>query len=130
VLVRYVAGLKAQGGGFLVHFPQFPEIVTDGADIVEAIANARDALELVLEDMMEDIEPLPDPSETDTWSALLKKGFHPQFIEAIAPDEQTAQRYNISMTPALMDRVDRKADERKMSRSSFIAEAVKGALKG
>jgi predicted RNase H-like HicB family nuclease len=130
VLVRYVAGLKAQDGGFLVHFPQFPEIVTDGADIVEAIANAREALELVLEDMAEDGEMLPDPSETDTWSALLKSGVHPQFIDAIAPDGQAAQRYNISMTPALMERVDRKADERKMSRSSFIAQALKEALRG
>lgn len=129
MLVRYVAGLKPQDGGFLVHFPQFPEIVTDGGDLIEAIANAREALELVLEDKAADDEPFPEPDEHDTWSALLAEKFHPQLIEAVAPDNQPAERYNISMTPTLMERVDRKADEKKMSRSSFIAEAVKEALR-
>lgn len=129
--VKYVAGLKPQDGGFLVHFPQFPEIVTDGRSLTEAVTMARDALELVLEELADEGVALPESSDEavrDVWTALLRDSFHPQVIDAIAPDQQPAERYNISMSPALMERVDRKAEEAGKSRSAFIADAVRDAL--
>ena len=40
-----------EDSGFTVHVPALPEIVTCGKDEAEALAMARDAIRLVLEDM-------------------------------------------------------------------------------
>jgi predicted RNase H-like HicB family nuclease len=46
-------------GGFTVRVPALPEIVTYGASEDEAIAMAKDAIELVLESRRERGEPIP-----------------------------------------------------------------------
>jgi antitoxin HicB len=47
-------------GGFTVRVPAFPEIVTYGRDESEALAMAKDAIELVIEDSVARGEPLPN----------------------------------------------------------------------
>ncbi len=47
-------------GGFLVHVPALPEVVTCGGDDEEALAMAREAIELVLESRVERGEPVPE----------------------------------------------------------------------
>ncbi|WP_417489001.1 type II toxin-antitoxin system HicB family antitoxin [Maricaulis sp.] len=44
----------------------FPELATDGADIGEALANASDALDLVIRERLRQGEPVPDPSPRRT----------------------------------------------------------------
>jgi antitoxin HicB len=39
----------AEEGGFVVHAPALPEVVTQGDSEAEALAMAKDAIELVLE---------------------------------------------------------------------------------
>jgi antitoxin HicB len=46
--------------GFTVHVPALPEIVTYGKDEAEALAMARDAIRLVLEDMTARGEAIPE----------------------------------------------------------------------
>lgn len=46
-------------GGFTVRVPALPEIVTWGKDEEEALAMAREAIELVIEDRVANGEPLP-----------------------------------------------------------------------
>jgi len=48
-------------GGFTVRVPALPEIVTYGADEAEAMAMAKDAIELVLQSRKENGEPIPVP---------------------------------------------------------------------
>jgi predicted RNase H-like HicB family nuclease len=45
-------------GGFTVHVPELPEIVTFGKDEKEALAMAQDAIQLVLEDSKSSLEAL------------------------------------------------------------------------
>jgi len=47
-------------GGYTVRVPALPEVVTYGADRDEALANAAEAIELVLEVRMADGDPIPD----------------------------------------------------------------------
>ena len=49
----------AEEGGFVVHVPALPEIVTEGDTEAEAVAMAKEAIELVLESRMERGEPIP-----------------------------------------------------------------------
>ena len=47
-------------GGFTVLVPALPEVVTYGADEDEALAMAREAIDLALDVRIEDGEPVPD----------------------------------------------------------------------
>ncbi len=46
-------------GGFTVRIPAYPEIVTYGKDEREALAMAKDAIDLVIADCKARGEPLP-----------------------------------------------------------------------
>jgi predicted RNase H-like HicB family nuclease len=48
-------------GGFTVTCPKLPPLVTYGDTLEEAQANAREAIELCLEVMREDGQPIPPP---------------------------------------------------------------------
>jgi antitoxin HicB len=47
-------------GGFTVRVPAFPEIVSYGKDEREALAMAKDAIDLVIADCVARGEPLPN----------------------------------------------------------------------
>jgi antitoxin HicB len=47
--------------GFVVHVPAFQGCHTQGETVDEALANAREAIELNIEDMIANGEPLPVP---------------------------------------------------------------------
>ena len=49
----------AEEGGFLVHVPALPEICTEGETEEEALAMAKDAIELVIESRLERGETVP-----------------------------------------------------------------------
>lgn len=48
-------------GGFSVTFPDVPGAITEGDDFSEAMRNAKDALESMLEALGENGDPLPQP---------------------------------------------------------------------
>jgi antitoxin HicB len=50
----------AEEGGFIVHVPALPEVVTEGDTEEEALAMAKDAIELVLKSRRERGEPIPN----------------------------------------------------------------------
>ena len=49
----------AEEGGFVVTVPALPELGTQGDTYEEAMANAREAIELVVEERMARGEPIP-----------------------------------------------------------------------
>jgi len=53
----------AEEGGYIVSVPALPEVGTQGDTYDEAIANAREAIELVLEDRRARGEPIPNDVE-------------------------------------------------------------------
>jgi antitoxin HicB len=50
----------AEEGGFIVRVPALPEIVTEGDTEGEALAMARDAIDLVIARRRERGEPIPE----------------------------------------------------------------------
>lgn len=54
--------IPAKEGGFVVTFPDVPEVITQGDDRDEALQNAADALETGLEFYVEEGRQLPLPS--------------------------------------------------------------------
>lgn len=60
----YPARLKQGADGrYLVTFPEFPEALTDGADLDEALAEARDCLEEAIAGRMNRHEAIPMASQ-------------------------------------------------------------------
>ena len=49
----------AEEGGFTVMVPALPGVVTEGETLEEALANAREAIELCLEDLAEQGAEIP-----------------------------------------------------------------------
>jgi predicted RNase H-like HicB family nuclease len=61
-LVAYLCHFRPEPeGGFTVTYPKLPPVVTYGESLEEAQANAREAIELCLEVMREDGQPIPPP---------------------------------------------------------------------
>ena len=61
-LVAYLCQFRPEPeGGFTVTCPKLPPVVTYGETLEEAQANAREAIELCLEVMREDGQPIPPP---------------------------------------------------------------------
>jgi antitoxin HicB len=62
VLVAYLCVFRPEPeGGFTVTCPKLPPVVSYGETLEEAQANAREAIELCLEVMREEGEPIPPP---------------------------------------------------------------------
>ena len=53
-----------EGGGFVVSFPDFPEALTSGGDLEEALALAEDCLAEAVAGRIDDGEEIPVPSES------------------------------------------------------------------
>ncbi len=49
-------------GGYVAVIPALPGCYSQGETVEEALANARDAILLTIEDMRERGEPIPDPA--------------------------------------------------------------------
>ena len=63
-LVAYLCHFRPEPeGGFTVSCPKLPPVVTYGETLEEAQANAREAIELCLEVMREDGQPIPPPDQ-------------------------------------------------------------------
>lgn len=63
---------KETEGGFTVSVPAFPGCITYGEDVDEAIAMAKEAIELYIEDLQDRGESIPDDSNTLEYSLNLE----------------------------------------------------------
>ena len=60
-------------GGYTVTVPALPGCITYGENVDEAIAMAKEAIELYIESLVEHNEPIPDESNTLEYSITLDK---------------------------------------------------------
>ena len=59
---EYTVVIERDGDGFSAHFPDLPGCYTQGDTIEEVRLNAREALELYFQVLLEKGEPIPPPS--------------------------------------------------------------------
>jgi antitoxin HicB len=62
---------KEDDGGFVVTVPSFPGCITEGDNLGDALAMAREAIELYIEELESRGEPIPDDSNTFEYSLNL-----------------------------------------------------------
>lgn len=115
-------------GGFSVTFPSVPGAISEGDSLEQAVENARDALETVLEDRLSRGEQIAD--DADSATALSKRiavqGAVPTPILIDRPAK--AARVNLTFDEKLLSRIDSAAEASGRTRSGFLADAARIAL--
>jgi predicted RNase H-like HicB family nuclease len=114
-------------GTFGAWFPDFPGCVAAGKSQEEAIEKAENKLAQVVDALIEQDRALPSP--TPFGRIVLPKGCDllAYFIVGVDPPDPS-ERVNVYLPKSLIGRVDRRAAELGMSRSSFFGLAVTTAL--
>jgi predicted RNase H-like HicB family nuclease len=114
-------------GAFGAWFPDFPGCVAGGKSQEDAIERAENKLAQAVDALAEHDRPLPAP--TPIAQIALPKGcdFLAYFIVGVDPPDPS-ERVNVYLPKSLIGRVDRRAAELGMSRSSFFGLAVTTAL--
>ena len=104
-------------------FPDFPGCVAGGKSQEEAIEKAENALAQAVDVLVEHDRPLPQPTPIER--IVLPKGCKllAYFIVGVDPPDQS-ERVNVFLPKSLIGRIDRRAAELGMSRSSFFGLAA------
>ena len=114
-------------GTFGAWFPDFPGCVAGGKSQEQAIERGENALAQAVDALFEQDRPLPAPTPIER--IVLPKGCDllAYFIVGVDPPDPS-ERVNVYLPKSLIGRVDRRAAELGMSRSSFFGLAATTAL--
>jgi len=111
-------------GGYRATFPDAPDCAVQGRDLVELLQGARQALAAHLQHTADAGEAWPAPTPIE--AITLGPGVIPLLVDVVVED--TPVRVNISLGERLVERLDAAAEAKGMTRSGFIAQAVRVAL--
>ena len=129
-LMFYPAFLYGEPGAYGVVFPDLPGCVSDGRSAQEAGERAAEALALHIEGMTEDKQPLPVPSAPDVAKPAWLTEFGEPAARLLVPVDRPGVRVrtNITIDQGLLARLDNAAGAEGMTRSGYIAQAVRERL--
>ena len=123
--------LKDPGSAVGVVFPDLPGCVSAGGTAGEALAAAREAAQLYVDELLGAGRrpPRPSPLEKVAVGARAQPGF---LSVALVPVRLPgrARRIQITMDATLLEAVDEAAAAAGMSRSGWLAEAARRRLAG
>ncbi len=130
---HYVALVHGKPGAYGISFPDFPGCVSAGASVDLAIQRGTDALHFHMEGMVEDGEPIPAPSAVeDIRTNRELAGDLREAIITLVPVVTPVgkpMRINVSLDEGLVSAIDKAAEKAGQTRSGFLAEAARRALK-
>lgn len=128
-MTEYIALIRKDADtDYGVDFPDFPGCVTAGSDLDEALANAREALALHIEGLVEDSTDIPEPS---TLEAVMADPHNAGTVCALVPAppaKRRSIRFNATMDEGLLALIDNTATATGMTRSGFLSAAARSAL--
>jgi predicted RNase H-like HicB family nuclease len=116
-------------GTFGAWFPDFPDCVAGGRSYEETIQKAEHALAQAVDALAEQNGSLPEPTPVE--QVVLPRGSDlvAYFIVGATPPDPS-ERVNVYLPKSLVERIDRRAEELGMTRSSFFGLAASNALRG
>ena len=126
-MTAYIALLrKDDASDYGVDFPDFPGCVTAGLTMDEARRMAAEALQFHVEGMMEDREPVPEPSSLEAVMTHADNRDAVAFLVDLAAGPAALVQVNILLPESLLAAIDRTTTDR----SRFLAEAARAELHG
>ncbi len=120
----YIAAARAVDGGYEARFPDLENCVAAGADLAALLINARQALSARLTQIENAGEAWPAPTPVER--VVTEPGSFSLPIDVTVDDPPI--RVNVSLGERLVQRLDAAAEARGMTRSGFIARAVRVSL--
>lgn len=124
-MAEYIALLhKEPHSNYGASFPDFPGAVTAASTLEELRTMAEEMLAFHIEGLIEDGDPIPDPTPLDAITA------NPDYRDAVAVLAIRAEaatpsvRINITMPEATLKRIDRYAAKHGLTRSGFLVRAA------
>lgn len=122
--MEYIAYLhKDNHSDYGVSFPDFPGCITAGRTLEEAARMAREALALHIQGMIEDGEPVPEPSKLDEVAKdAAKQGAIAFMVRVDAPDATV--RVNITARESQIAKIDELAEAAGLTRSGYMVRAA------
>ncbi|MFA7237979.1 MAG: type II toxin-antitoxin system HicB family antitoxin [Phycisphaeraceae bacterium] len=117
---------KDKGSDFGVIVPDLPGCFSAGRTVDEALAMARQAIELHVEGLIEDGEPIPEPGNIEQHRRNGDYAGGTWAVVSIEPDKLRfkAKRLSITMPERMVESVDRYAKEHGLTRSGLLARAA------
>jgi len=117
---------KDKNSDYGVTVPDLPGCFSAGGTLDEALAMAREAIELHLEGLIEEGMPIPEPTSMEAHRD------NPDYADgiwaAVTVDESNlrvhANRVNITLPQRVLDAVDRFAKAQGQTRSGLLARAA------
>jgi len=128
---NYIAIIhKDSKSDFGVSFPDLPGCISAGRTIDEAKELAQEALSLHIQGMLEDGEEVPAPSRLEDVMADPENSDAVAFLVVSAPESKPkAVRVNVTIPEDMLQKIDAAAKKRNMSRSSYLVQAAKTAMR-
>ncbi|MFN7024193.1 MAG: type II toxin-antitoxin system HicB family antitoxin [Pseudorhizobium sp.] len=116
---------KETDSDFGVSFPDFPGVVTAGADLDDARRMAEEALLLHVDGMLEDGEAVPEPSSLETVMADPDNRDSVAILVSLRTESRKSVRINITLPEDVLKQIDAFAESQGLTRSGFLALAAK-----
>src|SRR4051812_9135425 len=125
-MTAYIALLRRDpGSDFGGDFPGFSGCITAGETLEEAPPMAVEALDLHIAGMLEDGDPIPEPSSLDAIMADPENHDATAFLVDVTTRPAKSVRINVMLPADLVAAIDRVT----LNRSRFLAEAAAARLK-
>lgn len=125
-MAAYIALIRKEAGSdFGVDFPDFPGCVTAGRTLEEVRRMAVEALALHIEGMIQEGEPIPEPSSLDAIMADPANAGGVAALVDVGTGPARAVRINVTLPADLVDAIDRAST----NRSRFLADAAREKLR-
>jgi len=125
-MTTYIALLRKEAtSDYGVDFPDFPGCVTAGETLEDARRLAAEALEFHIEGMLQDHDPLPEPSSLDAVMRYQDNRDAVAFLVEVASQPPKSVRINVMIPQDIVTAIDRVTT----NRSRFLAEAARMKLR-
>jgi predicted RNase H-like HicB family nuclease len=123
---QYIAIIhKDADSDYGVSFPDFPGCVSAGASLDDAHRMAAEALQLHVEGLTEDGEPIPEPTGLEAAMADPNNRTGVAILVPLQIAQTKAVRVNITLPEDTLEAIDRHAERHGLTRSGFLAQAAK-----
>jgi predicted RNase H-like HicB family nuclease len=121
---------KEKSSDYGISFPDLLGCVSAGKNPEEAVKMASEALALHIQGLKEDKLKIPNPSGLEIISKLNSDKKNTHAIIFIEPSKLTSKqvRVNISLDEKLLETADSLAQEKGLTRSSYLAVLIGGQL--
>jgi len=120
---------RGEGASFAIWLPDWPDVVVADLSQAEVVARAERALAIAAEGKVERGEPMPKPSDWNTFHVPADCDLVVRLAIKVTPPDKS-ERVNVYLPKSLIEQVDKVASEWGMTRSSLFGLAVKQMLHG